>query len=154
MNFYDRQAQIDELQRIQDLAFTDFSRMTVVTGRRRVGKTSLLIESLSRSRYNTSEIPTLYLFVSRTSEGSLCKQFAEEATRALGVLIPSEITSFGMLFRMLMEIAQTKKYNLVLDEFQEFMNINQSVFGDMQNYWDQYRRKSKMNLLLSGSVYT
>jgi AAA+ ATPase superfamily predicted ATPase len=154
MNFYDRQPQIDELQRIQELAFTDFSKMTVVTGRRRVGKTSLITESISRSRYNAGEIPTLYLFVSRTSEGSLCKQFAEEATRVLGVLIPSEITSFGMLFRMLMEIAQTKKYNLVLDEFQELVNINQSVFGDMQNYWDQYRRKSKMNLLISGSVCT
>jgi AAA+ ATPase superfamily predicted ATPase len=53
-----------------------------------------------------------------------------------------------------MEIGQTKAYNLVLDEFQEFMNINQSIFSDMQNYWDQYRRKSRVNLLISGSVYT
>ena len=154
MKFYDRQTQINEIQRIQELAFTDFSKMTVVTGRRRVGKTSLISESLSRSTYHASEIPTLYLFVGRTSEGLLCRQFAEEATRTLGVLVPSEITSFGTLFRMLMEIAQTRKYNLVLDEFQEFMNINQSIFSDMQNYWDQYRRTSKMNLLISGSVYT
>lgn len=154
MEFYDRETQIDELQRIQELAFTDFSKMTVVTGRRRVGKTSLITEAVARSKYRASEIPTLYLFVGRTSEGSLCRQFAEEATRVLGVLVPAEITSFSTLFRMLMEIAQTRKYNLVLDEFQEFMNINQSIFSDMQNYWDQYRRTSKMNLLISGSVYT
>ena len=154
MKFYDREVQFAELHRIQDLAFEEFSKMTVVTGRRRVGKTSLITEALDKSRYPENEIPTLYLFVGRKSEGTLCRQFAEEATRALGVLVPSEINSFGTLFRMLMEIGQNRPYNLVIDEFQEFHNINKSVFSDMQNYWDQYRRKSKVNLLISGSVYT
>ena len=154
MKFYDRELQITELHRIQDLAFEEFSKMTVVTGRRRVGKTSLITEAIARSKYAESEVPTLYLFVGRKSEGALCRQFADEATRALGVLVPSEINSFGTLFRMLMEIGQNKSYNLVLDEFQEFYNINKAIFSDIQNYWDQYRRKSKVNLLISGSIYT
>jgi len=53
-----------------------------------------------------------------------------------------------------LEVAATKPFNLVLDEFQEFDRINPSVFSDMQNLWDQYRQKSKMNLVISGSVYT
>jgi AAA+ ATPase superfamily predicted ATPase len=154
MRFYGREAQIAELHRIQELAFTDYSKMTVITGRRRIGKTSLITKALTSSRYGSGEIPTLYLFVSRKSEGALCRQFAEEASASLGVFIPAGITSFGSLFRMLMEIAQTKMFNLVLDEFQEFSNINPSVFSDMQNYWDQYRKESKVNLLISGSVYT
>jgi len=154
MKFYDRKPQIAELHRIQELAFSEFSKMTVVTGRRRVGKTSLITEAIAQSKYHNSDIPTLYLFVGRKSEGALCRGFAEEATRSLGAFIPSEITSFGTMFRMLMEIAQTKPYNLVLDEFQEFDKINPSVFSDIQNYWDQYRRKSNMNLLISGSINT
>jgi AAA+ ATPase superfamily predicted ATPase len=154
MRFYDREPQIAELHRIQELAFAEYSKMTVITGRRRIGKTSLITEALTRSQHSNNEIPTLYLFVSRKSEGALCRRFAEEATRTLGALIPSEITSFGSLFRILMEIAQTRMFNLVLDEFQEFDTINPSVFSDMQNYWDQYRKKSKVNLLISGSVYT
>lgn len=154
MRFYGRESEIAELLRIQGLAFTDYSKMTVIMGRRRIGKTSLITEALACSEYNNDEAPTLYLFVGRKSEGALCRQFAEEATRVLGVLVPSELASFGTLFRMLMEIAQTKMFNLVLDEFQEFANINPSVFSDMQNHWDQCRKKSRMNLLLSGSVYT
>ena len=40
------------------------------------------------------------------------------------------------------------------DEFQEFYNIDESVYSDMQNIWDAYRRKSKMNLIVSGSIYS
>jgi hypothetical protein len=43
---------------------------------------------------------------------------------------------------------------LVIDEFQEFYNINESVYSDIQNIWDTYRKKSKMNLIVSGSVYS
>jgi AAA+ ATPase superfamily predicted ATPase len=154
MKFYDRESEIAELLRIQELAFSDYSKMTVVTGRRRIGKTSLIMEALARSQYSNENVPTLYLFVGRKSEGALCRQFAEEATRVLGMFVSSEITSFGSLFRILMELAQTRAFNLVLDEFQEFDHINPSVFSDLQNFWDQYRKKTKVNLLISGSIYT
>jgi len=38
-----------------------------------------------------------------------------------------------------MEIGTQKSFNLIIDEFQEFFNINESVYSDMQNIWDQYR---------------
>lgn len=47
-----------------------------------------------------------------------------------------------------------KSFNLVIDEFQEFYNINKSVYSDMQNIWDIYRKKTKMNLIVSGSIYS
>ena len=47
----------------------------------------------------------------------------------------------------------SRAFNLVIDEFQEFYNINESVYSDMQNLWDQYRRKSRMNLIVSGSIH-
>ena len=53
-----------------------------------------------------------------------------------------------------MELASHKPFNLIIDEFQEFYNINESVYSDMQNLWGTYRKKSKMNLVVAGSVYS
>jgi AAA+ ATPase superfamily predicted ATPase len=122
--------------------------MTVITGRRRIGKTSLAL------RATRGEYPTVYLFVSRKNEAALCEEFAGLISATLSCYVPSEIKSFKSLFQMLMELAKTHKFNLIIDEFQEFFNINPSVFSDMQNIWDTYRDDTHVNLLLMGSVYS
>jgi AAA+ ATPase superfamily predicted ATPase len=147
MKFYDRASELTELQRIRELSFTDHSRMTVITGRRRIGKTSLIVKSVE-------ETPTVYLFVGRKNESTLCAEFAPEIARALDVFVPDEIRTFRSLFQYMMELATRRAFSLVIDEFQEFLNINESVYSDMQNIWDTYRKKSKMNLIVSGSVYS
>ena len=148
MKFYNRTKEIEELRRIQTRAFESRSRMTVITGRRRIGKTSLAL------RATQGNYPTVYLFVSRKNEAALCEEFAGLITAALGCYVPPEIQSFKSLFRMLMELAGRRKFNLIIDEFQEFFNINPSVFSDMQNIWDSLRNETNVNLLLMGSVYS
>jgi len=64
VEFYNRTNELAELKRIQSLAFNDCSRLTVVTGRRRIGKTSLIMRSVGN-------LPTVYLFVGRKSEATL-----------------------------------------------------------------------------------
>lgn len=147
MKFYNRTSELAELARIRTLSFNDYSRLTVVTGRRRIGKTSLIMKSVE-------ETPTIYLFVGRKNEAALCAEFALSIQQAVDMYVPQGILSFGSLFRFLMEQASTRNFNLVIDEFQEFYNINPSVYSDMQNIWDQYRRKTHMNLIVSGSVYS
>lgn len=147
MKFYDRQKELDELERIRNQAFSVGSQMTVVTGRRRIGKTKLIMKSCEA-------MPTLYLFVSRNNEATLCSQFSEEARRSLGVFIPEGITSFREFFRLCMEYGKTTSFNLILDEFQEFYNINPAVFSEVQNIWDQTKDNTRVNLLVCGSVYT
>lgn len=49
---------------------------------------------------------------------------------------------------------KTRSFNIVIDEFQEFYNIRPDVFSDMQNLWDEYRQETKINLVISGSVYS
>lgn len=147
MKFYDRTSELAELQRIQNLSFADHSRLTVVTGRRRIGKTSLIMRVVEGT-------PSVYLFVGRKSEASLCAEFSREISQSLDIWVPEGIRSFGSLFRFLMELASNRPFNLVIDEFQEFYNINASVYSDMQNIWDTLRTRSKMNLILSGSIYS
>ena len=47
-----------------------------------------------------------------------------------------------------------KKYNLIIDEFQEFFYINPEIYSRMQDIWDRNRKESHVNLIVSGSVYT
>lgn len=54
----------------------------------------------------------------------------------------------------MMEIAGQRAFNLVIDEFQEFYNINNSIYSDIQNIWDRYRKETKMNLIVCGSIYS
>lgn len=147
MQFYDRQKELETLARIRQVAFTTCSQFTVLTGRRRIGKTKLIVKSCELT-------PTVYLFVSRTSELDLCNQFGNIISEALGVFIPQGILSFKDLFRMCMEIGKTVKYNLVIDEFQELSYINSAIYSDMQNIWDSTKDLTHVNLIVSGSVYS
>lgn len=98
--------------------------------------------------------PTVYLFVGRKNEATLCAEFIPVIAQSLETFVPNEIRTFRSLFQYLMELSVSRAFNLVIDEFQEFYNINESVYSDMQNLWDQYRKKSRMNLIVSGSIYS
>jgi len=146
MRFYNRTSEIAELQQIKEMAYNDHSKLTVITGRRRIGKTSLILNALK-------EDVIVYLFVSRKSEADLCNGFCAEIERQLSVFVP-KMDAFIEVFRFLLEQGKNQKFTLVIDEFQEFININESVYSDIQNYWDQYRTVTNVNFIVSGSIYS
>lgn len=147
MKFYNREKEIEALCKIKESSFNDHSRLTVLTGRRRIGKTKLILKSYAGT-------PTVYLFVSRSNEASLCQTFTDEIKTTLNLFVPDGMTSFSTIFNFLMEAGTRMQFNLVIDEFQEFYYINPVVYSEMQNIWDQYREKSNINVVVSGSVYT
>ena len=146
MKFYNCTKEIADLQRIREMSYNDHSKLTVLTGRRRIGKTSLILNALK-------DETVVYLFVSRKSEADLCKGFCSEIEKQLSVFVPI-MNSFIEVFRFLLEQGKTNKFSLVIDEFQEFININESIYSEIQNYWDQYRTTTHINLIVSGSVYS
>lgn len=148
MKFYNRTSEIKELQRIQKLSFESYSRMTVITGRRRIGKTSLAVEATQ------GKASTVYLFVSRKNETALCEEFTQLISSGLNTYVPPGIQSFRSLFQLVMELAKTRQFNLIIDEFQEFEYVNSSVYSDIQNLWDQYRKQTHLHLILMGSVFS
>ncbi len=147
MKFYNREKELAELKRIEKLSFYDHSRMVVITGRRRIGKTSLVKRAFADG-------DMLYLFVGRKSEKTLVREFADNVRNTLGVFVPDGLADFANLLRYIMEIGKTRHFTLVIDEFQEFYNINESIFSEMQNIWDEYRLTTHVNLIISGSVYS
>ncbi|MES9857755.1 MAG: ATP-binding protein [Sedimenticola sp.] len=144
MNFYNREKELEKLREIGQRS-SSFSQMTIVVGRRRIGKTTLIREAFEEQ---------VYLFVSRKSEALLCGEFVSLIENQLAIKLFGTFTSFSVLFENLMEISTTRPFTLVMDEFQEFLHINPSLYADMQNVWDRYKDRSQMNLILSGSIYS
>lgn len=147
MKFYNREKELEALNKVRELSFNKHSMFTVLTGRRRIGKTLLIKRSCDGT-------PTVYLFVSRSNEAALCRSYVDEIRSALNVFVPDGISTFADTFQFLMDTGTRMRFNLVIDEFQEFFFINPEVYSKMQNIWDEYRLKSNVNLIVSGSVYT
>lgn len=146
MKFYNREKELAQLDETEKLSHKQ-AQMTFVVGRRRIGKTSLLVKA-------TENKDVLYFFVAKKSEVLLCSEFVEQIKEKLQVPLFGEIKTFKELFGFLMELSKSRQFTLIIDEFQEFYSVNSSVFSDMQNYWDAHKQSSHLNLILCGSVYS
>lgn len=144
MKFYDRRQELKFLQKVREESKST-ARMTILKGRRRVGKTALLQQAYGDEDF-------LYFFVAKKSEADLCLDFQSEISRFFGFTIPGAGASFEAIFRFLMELSTQRHFTLVIDEFQEFKRINPSIFSSMQRDWDLQKGKSRMNLVVSGSI--
>lgn len=146
MRFYNREEEIRLIRRTEEKSLSS-ACFTVIMGRRRVGKTTLLRKALEGKRY-------IYLFVSRTNEALLCDTFKKEITDKLSVPIYGTPTRFIELFELLMQHAAREHFTLIIDEFQDFERVNPSIFSDIQNLWDKYSPQAKINFIVCGSIYS
>lgn len=146
MRFFDRTEEIASLQEIRKQAQKN-AQFTVVTGRRRIGKTMLV-----RKAYEDE--PLLYFFVARKAEGDLCEDYRLEIENKLGIPIMGRPERFADVFEYLMKLSAVRPITLFIDEFQEFFRVNKSVFSDMQRIWDLYSQDSRINLIVCGSIYS
>ncbi|GHS89115.1 ATPase [Bacteroidia bacterium] len=146
MKFYNRENEIATLQQIEKSS-KNVAQMTIVVGRRRIGKTELLKRAFTAS-------PVLYFFVEKKTEFLLCEEFSQEIRLRLQEEIYGEIKTFKALFAYLIALSARRNFTLIIDEFQEFQKINPSIFSEIQNVWDANKDKSRMNLVLCGSIYS
>lgn len=146
MKFYDREKEISFLRKTRKMAEKS-ACFTVVTGRRRIGKTTLITKAYE-------DLPFIYFFVARKAEGDLCEVFLEEISEKLGVPTLGSSRHFSDIFRYLMQLSQKQSFTLVIDEFQDFYRVNKAVFSEMQDIWDTYEKTSHINLIVCGSIYS
>lgn len=146
MRFYNRKTELQVLSDIRKMS-EKTSHITAIIGRRRIGKTRLILKSLENENF-------LYFFIARKNEKLLCNEFIEEVKNKLNIPVFGEISKFKDLFALLLETSKTRPFSLVIDEFQEFNRVNPAVYSEMQNIWDRNKDESNMNLILSGSIYS
>ena len=147
MRFFDREAEFAKLGEIEELSY-DVAQFTIITGRRRVGKTEMI-----KKFYENKTI--LYFFVARKAEADLCNIFIDEIRTKLDIPLPDgQRITFAAIFKYIMELSLTRHITLFIDEFQDFYRVNPSIYSDMQNIWDSYKNRAHINLVVAGSVNT
>lgn len=147
MRFFDRETEFEKLRDIEDLSH-EVAQFTIITGRRRIGKTEMV-----KKFYENKTM--LYFFVARKAEADLCDIFIDEIRTKLNIpMIDGKGMSFAAIFKFVMELSLTRHIVLFIDEFQDFYRVNPSIYSDMQNIWDSYKNKAHINLIVAGSVNT
>lgn len=144
MEFYDREDEISILKENEKQA-RQHAVFTVLMGRRRVGKTTLLTAALDGSDY-------AYLFVSKDSEAVLCQKFQQTLEEQLDIRIYGSISHFRDLFEVIMKESLKRHFTIIFDEFQTLYKVNPAIFSEMQDLWDRYHRDSHLYLIASGSI--
>lgn len=146
--FYNREQQLSELRAITAGIEHTQGQLSVVVGRRRVGKTRLLNEAFAHQSGLF-----LYLFISRKSEMALVEEFADILRVQLGAKF---FQPQGLLdiFEYLFDYAKTQPLTLVVDEFQDIERLNPGLFSSLQNLWDQNKSTAKIHWVCCGSLYS
>lgn len=144
MKFYDR---VNEMQILQEneVQAERSAVFTVLMGRRRVGKTSLITHAMEGREY-------AYLFISSDNEAVLCRKLQRSLEEQLGIHVYGNLTHFRDLFEVIMRESANRHFTVVFDEFQTLHKINPAIFSEIQDIWDRYHTESKLNLIASGSI--
>lgn len=144
MKFYDRKEEV-KILRENEVLSRKHAMFTVLVGRRRIGKTTLVLQALKGKS-------CAYLFVSKDSESMLCQKFQQSIEEQLCIHIYGQVGCFRDLFEIIMKESQRRHFTIVLDEFQNLYKINPAIFSEIQDIWDRMHATSKLNLIVSGSI--
>lgn len=146
MRFYDREKEIAALRRLDALA-EHSAQLTVLMGRRRTGKTTLMTHALDGQPY-------LYFFVGKKAEQLQCIDFQQQVESVLGLHIHGQANSVAAILEELMIYARNTKVTLIIDEFQRLADIDDGIVSNIQRVWDEYHEQSHIHLIACGSIYS
>lgn len=145
MKFYDRKTEIAELRRIDDLA-NQTAQFTVLMGRRRTGKTTLMTEAFKDRTY-------LYFFIGKKTEQIQCVEFQRQVEQLLPLHIHGQVTSFVALLEEILVYSKKEKVTVIIDEFQRLAEIDEGIVSAIQKVWDEHHRDAHIHLIACGSIY-
>lgn len=136
-----------ELKLLKEEYFEDGFRFSVIYGRRRVGKTSLIKEYIKNR-------PSIYFLVTLESEFILLKRFQELVADFFDddFLRNIELKDIKQLFEYISSKTLEKKLIIVIDEFQYLTKINKSVPSIFQYIFDEILKNKNIHMILCGSI--
>lgn len=142
MKFFGREAQLSKIKKEIDI---NQMRMVLIYGRRRVGKSELVKQALSKTKEKS-----IYYECKQVAEasnaGSLCAVVSEILNLPrLGYTKMEEVLDY--LFRL----SQKEKMILVLDEYPYLRENIKGFDSIMQSLIDKYRDTSKLTFIILGS---
>lgn len=136
-----------ELELLNDEYSSDGFRFSILYGRRRVGKTTLLKEYIQDKN-------SIYFLVTLESENIVLKRFQNIMAEFLNDSFLKDLTlnSFEQLFKYLAQKTFDKKLIIIIDEFQYLTKINSSIPSVFQYIVDELLKDKNIHLILCGSI--
>lgn len=134
MKFYNREKEQELLARTREIAFNGHSQMTALTGRRRIGKTKLILKSCEGT-------PTVYLFVSRSNEASLCAQSGRNTTSEISEAV-GNVSVGGLLQRLEIDYEVIAKKRPVLSK-EGTQTVRYEISDNFLRFWFRYIVKNQ-----------
>ena len=134
-NFVDRKEELEELKKA-----IENGKLIIVYGRRRVGKTRLLLEA-------SREKESLYILCMEEELEELLKRISMKLYRMTGdeILLKKGLSSFDEFFEYIAE----REMVVIFDEFPILMKKYPRIMGLMQEYLDFKRKRG--SIILCGS---
>ena len=134
-----------EIRSINDRIATDHFELILLYGRRHVGKTELI-----RYCLENSEVRSVYYMCRQVKEKQLVDGLSEEI-HSLIDLNGQYFRSFENALRYLFELGKKEKLIVVLDEYPNARQMIEGLDSQIQALADEYKFKSQVKLILSGS---
>ena len=145
--FVDRQA---ELQTLNQLVSAKKSQFVIVYGRRRVGKTTLLVHWAQQTG-----LPTLYWMARRDSpeatRQSLARALWQWAYPTTQTVEPPRFGSWEQLFEQMGRMIGDQSLILIFDEFSYAVESDAALPSHLQAAWDHIFKPKTVTLVLAGS---
>ncbi|NJE10471.1 ATP-binding protein [Thermococcus sp. MAR1] len=134
-----------ELSMLRERLGRGKAEFIVVYGRRRVGKTALLLEFL---RQNGG----VYLLARETSEAENLRRFSQRIAEHFndGFLAKNPFQSWDAFFEYLSQKSK-ERLIVIIDEFPYLVKANPALPSIIQEYWDLKLSKSLIYLIICGS---
>jgi hypothetical protein len=137
-----------ELKTLHEAWRSERSGFIPVYGRRRVGKSELIVHFMSGK-------PGLYFVGKRAPGEAQLQEFLEAAARATGepLLAQTRVTTWKAALQLLAErLPADRKFILALDEFQWIVEACPELPSVLQELWDRsWSRSGQVLLILCGS---
>lgn len=134
-----------ELERLRE-AIANGPQLVVLRGRRRVGKSFLLVHAVQRGR-------GVFFQADEQDERSHLDLLAREIAPLLTPRLPLRFESWDQALATIGELGREAPLALVLDEFQWLMAAQPSLESIAQRHWDEWQRERiPVTLILSGSA--
>ena len=137
----------NELKALEDEYTSISASFSVMYGRRRVGKTSLL------SKY-IEDKPSIYLYITLSDLGSQLEAFSQQIKKFTDPSISKHLKfeSFEEALEFLATLQLKEKLVLVIDEYQYLAQLDKAFSSKLQKVWDMSLINSNIHLILCGSV--
>ena len=135
-----------ELAALEQMFQSEIAQFFVLYGRRRVGKTELLLQFCKEKR-------SIYFLASQLKERDHLRQLTEIARHTINDPLLQSLVFDDWESALIYFAQQTQEERLVLvlDEFQYLCDDNAALPSLIQRFWDLHGKNSKLFLILCGS---